>query len=323
MLHEAKVDILLATYNGARFVQRQIESVLENVQPGWRILIRDDGSADDTVSIIERIAAGRPDCIRLIADGGQRLGASGNFARLLQHAEADYVMFCDQDDVRLPSRIQKPLERMKTLEDELGPETPLLFHTDLAVVDEELRPLSPSFWKYGRIDPRTGNSLSRLLVRNVVTGSATTINRAARFGLAHSPNGRDARLVAALVAAGCGRLEYLPEATVLYRQHSGNAIGARPWGWSDVARIVRPPGCAIRAAVSGELLPLCAQARTLLEQMGAAIYPPSIGRQSRPWPTWKSGVSSAALRGFASWAVEVRLGFQRRLAGPAVADRRP
>ena len=77
MLHDAKVDILLATYNGARFVERQIESVLEHVQPGWRILIRDDGSADGTVSIVRRIAASHPDCITLIADGGQRLGAAG------------------------------------------------------------------------------------------------------------------------------------------------------------------------------------------------------------------------------------------------------
>ena len=89
-------------------------------------------------------------------------------------------MFCDQDDVWLPSRIEKPLERMKKLEDSLGPDTPILVHTDLAVVDEDLRPLGPSFWKYGRIDPRSGDNLGRLLVRNVVTGCATTINRAWR-----------------------------------------------------------------------------------------------------------------------------------------------
>ena len=143
VLHSAKVDILLATYNGARFVERQIESVLEHVQPGWRILVRDDGSADGTVAVVQRIAACRPDCITLIADGGQRLGAGGNFARLLKYADADYVMFCDQDDVWLPSRIQKPLARMKTLEDGLGPDTPILVHTDLAVVDEDLRPRAP------------------------------------------------------------------------------------------------------------------------------------------------------------------------------------
>ena len=89
----------------------------------------------------QRIAARRPDCIRLIADGGQRLGASGNFARLMKYADADYMMFCDQDDVWLPSRIEKPLERMKTLEDALGRDVPILVHTDLAVVDEDLRPL--------------------------------------------------------------------------------------------------------------------------------------------------------------------------------------
>ena len=265
--HDAKVDILLATYNGARFVQRQIESVLENVQPGWRILIRDDGSADGTVSIVERIAASRPECITVIADGGQRLGASGNFARLLKHADADYVMFCDQDDVWLPSRIEKPLERMRNLEDSLGRDTPILVHTDLAVVDEDLRPLGPSFWRYGRIDPRGGDYLGRLLVRNVVTGCAATINRAlVRLASPIPPTAMMHDWWLALVAAGCGRLEYLPEATILYRQHSGNAIGARAWNWSVAARIIARR-LRNRVTVGGELPPLCAQARTLLQQM--------------------------------------------------------
>ena len=70
----------------------------------------------------------------------------------------------------------------------------------------------------------------------------------------------------ALVAAGCGRLEYLPEATILYRQHSGNAIGARAWSWSVAAGIIARR-LRNRMTLGGELPPLCAQARTLLQQM--------------------------------------------------------
>jgi glycosyltransferase involved in cell wall biosynthesis len=262
----SRVDILLATYNGARFLDRQIESILDHLQPGRRLLVRDDGSSDGTMSILQRFSERHPEYITLLADGGERLGPSKNFGRLLERADADYIMFCDQDDVWLPSRISKPLERMQVVEEKYGRDTPLLVHTDLAVVDENLQPLASSFWKYSRIDPRTGDRLSRLLVRNVVTGCATTINRALARRAYPIPTGavmHDWWL--ALVAAGCGRVEYLPEATVLYRQHSNNAIGARRWRWTDAPKLVlqrlKTPGAV------GELGLLSVQARALLVNM--------------------------------------------------------
>jgi glycosyltransferase involved in cell wall biosynthesis len=263
----SELDILLATYNGARFVKCQIESILEHARPGWRIIARDDGSADGTGRILQRLAARWPDCITVIADRGERLGPRGNFARLMSCANADHIMFCDQDDIWLPSRIFKPLERMKEVEDALGRQTPVLVHTDLVVVDAQLRRVASSFWKYSSLNPKIGDTLGRLLVNNVVTGCATTINRAllrAAYPIPAAAVMHDWWL--ALVAAGCGRLEYIPEATVLYRQHGGNVIGARPRRWSDAFRLIalRLLGLPLP---SGGLRPLCAQARTLLERM--------------------------------------------------------
>lgn len=237
------------------------------MRPGWRIIVRDDASSDGTPEILERLAARWPECIVLAPDRGERLGPRGNFTRLMCCSNADYVMFCDQDDIWLPSRLAMPLERMRAIEESLGRDTPVLVHTDLVVVDQELRRVAGSFWRYSSLNPAIGDTLGRLLVNNVVTGCATTINRALlrlAYPIPAAAVMHDWWL--ALVAAACGRLEYIPEPTVLYRQHGGNVIGAKPRRWSEAASLIARrllglplPGCGLR--------PLCAQARTLLEHM--------------------------------------------------------
>jgi hypothetical protein len=267
------VDILMATYNGARFLKCQVESILEQMRPGWRILVRDDGSSDETVSILRRFADRWPECITLIDSQGPRLGPSGNFTRLMQCADADYVAFSDQDDVWLPSRMTKTVERIKALEGRIGRDAPVLVHTDLAVVDEELRQVSPSFWKYCRLNPRVGDTLNGLLVQNMGTGCATTVNRALLRMAYPVPAGAMMHdWWMALVAAACGRLEYIAEPTVLYRQHASNVLGARRWHWTETL------GCALRRMLgmpvpSANLPPLCAQARILLRHLGSRLSP--------------------------------------------------
>jgi len=232
-----RVDVLLATYNGARFVDSQIQSILEEAGPGCRLLIRDDGSIDGTLSLVKRYTDRAAGKIVLLEDDRGHLGACGNFSALLSHASADYVVFCDHDDVWLPGRITKPLERIKALERQYGVDTPVLIHTDLVVTNENLHPLSSSFWEYSHLDPQRGGTLNRLLVQNVVTGCATTINGAlARLAgpIPESALMHDWWL--ALVASAFGRLDFLAQPTVLYRQHARNTIGAKRFGLPSAIR---------------------------------------------------------------------------------------
>jgi glycosyltransferase involved in cell wall biosynthesis len=231
-----RVDVLLSTFNGARFLAGQIESVLAQTWPHLRLLVRDDGSTDGTQDLIGRYAAAHPGKVVQVA-GGNKLGPCGNFAALLAQSDAPYMMFCDQDDVWLADRVAIVLRRMKELEAELGGNCPLLVHTDLAVVDESLRPISGSFWKYQHFSPRRGATLNRLLIQNVVTGCAAMLNRA----LAQKALPIPAEAVVhdwwlALVAAAFGRIEHMDKATVLYRQHGSNLIGAARWGLAHLAR---------------------------------------------------------------------------------------
>ena len=265
------MNVLLATYNGEHFLEAQLRSLLEQTHPLVRVLAHDDGSSDATPALLADWAARQPGKIDLL-DGGPHLGACGNFAALLQRAEADYVMFCDQDDVWLPDKIARTLEKMRQAERRAGPAQPLLVHTDLAVVDESLRRLGYSYWHYQHLDVRRGSTLSRLLMQNVATGCAAMLNRA----LVARPRRSRRQAVLhdwwiALVAAAFGRIERLDEPTVLYRQHGGNQVGAVRWRVEHGAQKI---GCLFdRNYLVEGLQASQRQATVFLELLGAELSP--------------------------------------------------
>lgn len=244
------IDILLATYNGERFLAEQLDSILAQSYTGWRVVARDDGSTDGTRRILERYVAAHPRRIMLVEDGDRELGACRNFERLMEQARADYVMFCDQDDVWLPDKIDRLLSAMGELEKSTGGDLPLLVHSDLAVVDENLRSLHPSFWRYQSVDPKFGQSLNRLLKQNVNTGCTALCNRRLIELALPIPAGA---LIhdwwIALVAAALGRIGFVREPLVQYRQHGQNKFGARRIGVASALRhLVTGPARAVRSS---------------------------------------------------------------------------
>jgi len=227
------VDILLSTYNGQKYLGAQIDSLFSQTYQDWNLIIRDDGSKDGTVEIIKSYRARYPDKLTFVEDASANLGASLNFGRLLEHAGADYMMFCDQDDVWLPDKVELTLHRMLDMEKAFGRDMPLLVHTDLTVVDENLAAVSDSFWKYQKLDPDKGKSFSRTLVYNVMTGCTAMINRRLRDLAVPIPGEAvmyDWWLV--LVASAFGRIGVITRPTVLYRQHGKNVVGAKYWDLS-------------------------------------------------------------------------------------------
>ena len=224
------IDILLATWNGEQYLAEQIDSVLAQTWTDWRLLARDDGSSDGTVEILKQYESKYPERIHIIRDSKANLGASGNFSVLMEHSDADYLMFCDQDDVWLPEKIEILMGAMAELENECGQDMPLLVHSDLTVVDDRLQPIAPSFWHYQQLNPKKGRFLNRLLIQNVVTGCALLMNRRTKELALPVPT--DARMHdwwIALVAAAFGRISYVQNPLVKYRQHGGNKLGAKEW----------------------------------------------------------------------------------------------
>lgn len=105
-MYKKKIDILMATYNGGRFIENQLLSLQQQTYKNWNLLIHDDGSTDDTIDIIERYEKIDPR-IRLIRDGVTGLGAGNNFLSLLAHVTSRYAIFCDQDDIWLENKVDE------------------------------------------------------------------------------------------------------------------------------------------------------------------------------------------------------------------------
>lgn len=223
------VMILLSTFNGERYLSAQLDSLLVQTHGNWRLLVRDDGSRDGSVALVQSYAARDPR-IELWADEHGNLGVAQSFSRLLQacrQRSVQRVMLCDQDDIWHADKIAVCLQAMAQAERE-HPSMPVLVHTDLVVVDADDRTLHSSMWSYSGMDARL-NQLQQLLVQNTVTGCTAMLNSALLQRLGPLPP--EALLHdwwIALVAAATGHVRVLPQATIRYRQHGRNVAGIRP-----------------------------------------------------------------------------------------------
>jgi glycosyltransferase involved in cell wall biosynthesis len=222
------VEILLSTFNGDKYIWQFFESLQKQSYKNWKIIIRDDGSGDDTPDIIRAFAERFGDRVKCVNNSEGNLGAQGSFSALMILSTEKYVMFADQDDVWLPHKIEVMIKKIKELESAYGEKIPLLVHSDLTVVDEDLTVISNSFWSYQGLHVNSTTSLSEFVVQNYVTGCATLVNRS--LVLQASPVPPLAAMHdwwCALVAVTFGKIGILEEPTILYRQHNNNTVGAK------------------------------------------------------------------------------------------------
>lgn len=221
------VDILLATYNGAEYLREQIDSLLSQSFNDWRLIIRDDGSTDETLRIIESYVSKYPVKINLVKDNKIVKSAKHNFWSLLEHSDAEYVTFCDQDDIWFSNKIEQSLKAIQ-LEERKNPNFPILIHTDLTVVGENRSIINTSLYDMQNIEVSYFDRVERLLVQNAITGCTMMINRALAEKLKSIPN--EAIMHdwwIALHAMIFGKIVYLKDSHILYRQHISNTVGAK------------------------------------------------------------------------------------------------
>ena len=222
------VEILLATYNGERYLREQLDSILNQDYKDWIIRACDDASTDSTYEILLEYKEKFPD--KFIIEKRQTGFGSAklNFAHLIKESVCDYVMCCDQDDVWLPNKISLTLQAMKQNE-KAG--MPILVHTDLKVVNSELSITSDSFFVHSNYNKNPG--YEDLLIQNHVTGCTMMMNRALVGLLNMQEDYNDILMhdwLAAIVAAGLGKVIFVDCPTMLYRQHEVNSVGAKKYG---------------------------------------------------------------------------------------------
>lgn len=227
LINNKPIAILLGVYNGSKYLANQLDSLINQTNQDWTLYIRDDFSTDNSCEIISRYCAQYPN-IFLIKDNKGNLRCRDNFFQLLEVVDSDYYMFCDQDDIWLPTKIDLTFAKMKENEI-LNKEKPVVIFTDLIVVDENLNELSGSFWNYTKINPWIINKFEYLSVCNLMTGCTMMLNRKGYYTMLPISNKavmHDSWIALKVVAAG-GIIDFVIEPTILYRQHENNVIGAK------------------------------------------------------------------------------------------------
>ena len=207
----------MSTYNGARYLEKQLDSILEQTYNNWELLIRDDGSTDETLSILQRYAE-KCDNIRICK--GENIGVIQSFFTLLQMSDDDaaFYGFADQDDVWMPEKLEMAIAQLE----KENKQKPLLYCSDTYLTDETLHIL-----KKDNKQPRP--SWGNALVQNICTGCTAVFNHALRDIVKQT---KPEQIIMHdwwlyLTATLYGSVVYDNEAYIKYRQHKGNIHGAK------------------------------------------------------------------------------------------------
>ena len=219
------LEVVLATWNGARHLDELLLSIRTQSCRPKRLLVRDDGSSDHTREIIKEFASRWPGWL-IELPPKSRLGSNRNFEALLSESRAPFVALADQDDRWDPLKLKILMETMQATTAIYPAQTPLLVHSDLRLIDAEGLPLGPSFLRYQRLNPRR-DSPNALALQNVVTGCSCLLNRSLinmALPLPKEVVQHDHWL--ALIAACKGQILFIQQPLLDYRLHQGNAVGA-------------------------------------------------------------------------------------------------
>ena len=219
-----KIAVLMATYNGERFLAEQLDSLWAQTYTDWALFVRDDGSQDATLSILSAYQATHNNLF-ILDNQGRNLHAKMNFMTLLEEVDSDFYMFIDQDDVWLPHKIEREMEQMQALN--VDASTPALVFTNLQLVDERRRILSPSFWQSIGFSPAVFHSFRAQAYMGYVTGCTMLFNRRAKevsLPIASYAPMHD-WWVAVCIYKNGGKVGCVPEPQMLYRKHGANVTG--------------------------------------------------------------------------------------------------
>lgn len=211
------VQVLMSTYNGEKYIREQLDSILKQTYPIVKILIRDDGSSDGTISVLKEYA-NRYENVTYYE--GTNVGVIQSFLQLLQDSDdlAEYYAFADQDDVWLPEKIEKAVEKLKSIKESI----PLLYCSDLYVTDAELNIIKID-------DKRPRPSFGNALVQNICTGCTAVMNHSLR-DIINQTNPKNIVMHDwwfYLVGTLQGDVLYDNTPHMYYRQHGSNEWGAK------------------------------------------------------------------------------------------------
>ena len=216
-------SVALAAYNGGTYIRQQLESILSQLGPDDEVIVSDDGSTDDTRTIVSGLAAADP---RIRLTDGPGKGLIRNFEHALSLCGGEIIFLCDQDDVWLPGKVAACTAALES------PGVWLVLH-DAHIVDGEQNRLHDSFFEWRGV--RGG--VFRNLIKNSFIGCCMAFRRELLDVALPFPDGipmHDQWL--GMLAQKRGKVVLLKQPLLDYRRHGGNASADRH---GSLGRIIR------------------------------------------------------------------------------------
>lgn len=224
-----KIDILMATYNGSRYIESQIFSILSQTYKNWNLIIHDDGSNDDTLEIVKKFSF-IDNRIKIIEDDVKCGGAGLNFMHMLKFSDAEYIMFCDQDDIWFDNKIELLLKTIR-IKDNKIPQV-VYSNSYVWIPNEGIKGLSTLTF------PQKINQF--LFLNSGMQGCSAMFN-SKMHNLIMSYKGEISMHDHILHLSGIcfGEIEYMPSTLMLYRNHDNNVTGATSTSTTDITQIMQ------------------------------------------------------------------------------------
>lgn len=222
------VHVMVSTYNGEKYVKEQLDSIFSQEYTNIKVTVRDDGSSDHTVEVLQTYLAGLKKTDKMDIIEGENVGVKDSFLSLLNICESgDYWAFCDQDDVWFPDKVKTAVDKLSAAKG------PALYCCRTMLTNEHLQPVADTLHKFPP-NPGFGNAL----IENICVGCTIVINR----DLYELVKGKypEKSLIHDMwlyqIASCFGTVIYDDEPHIYYRQHEGNVIGLDGGRWALIKR---------------------------------------------------------------------------------------
>ncbi len=274
----ARVSVAMATYNGARFLDEQLQSILKQTRLPDELVITDDNSTDSTIQIANDFAAAAPFPVR-VQRHASRLGYNDNFAAAIQMGGGDAIAISDQDDVWTPDHIEKliaPLEKDPSVSIVIG---------NSQYVDDSLRPDARTLWSSAGFDRRqvdrlrSGPQFSEWLKHSVLAGHAMAFRASLRPMMLPFVPGMLYDQWIGLICAAVGRIVLIDDIVALHRIHDTQALGDKIHSIAD--RVVSQP--TVRATFFEDQVATYATLRDRLAKADDLVAPDAMQAVRHRW----------------------------------------
>ncbi|MEI2683246.1 glycosyltransferase family 2 protein [Erwinia aphidicola] len=223
--NEKFVAVLLSTYNGQEFLKEQLDSLISQNNNNFKVFIRDDGSNDKTLNICRDYQERYDDKFLVLDDDLGNLGVTRSFEKLMQTVNSELYMFCDQDDIWLPNKINSAISHYNDFANKYSKERPVMFYTDLIPFKDSNTIISNSYLKL--INADTNPELDDLIFSVPTWGCTCIFNAAMKDKALPMPRYiryHDGWLC--LLAYLSNSLIYIDECDIYYRLHDKNSSNA-------------------------------------------------------------------------------------------------